>query len=132
MIERIGPILSETEPRRVWLTSARRVAILGRTRPEVRMAGIHIETLRKLRDVLVEQRRNAANEAARLSVRIPKRHWKRSRLCSTSIHKSKGSIASSSTRKIWRTTPFKLGRCLGAIELGMNTPMRREPGAAFA
>jgi hypothetical protein len=65
-IERIGPILSETELRRVWLTSACLVAILGRTRPEVRMADIHIETLRKLRDVLVEQRRNAANEAARL------------------------------------------------------------------
>ena len=30
------------------------------------MADIHIETLRKLRDVLVEQRRTAANEAARL------------------------------------------------------------------
>jgi hypothetical protein len=30
------------------------------------MADIHIETLRKLRDVLVEQRRNAATEAARL------------------------------------------------------------------
>jgi hypothetical protein len=30
------------------------------------MADIHIETLRKLRDVLVEQRRSAANEAARL------------------------------------------------------------------
>jgi hypothetical protein len=30
------------------------------------MADIHIETLRKLRDVLVEQRRNAASEAARL------------------------------------------------------------------
>jgi hypothetical protein len=30
------------------------------------MADIHIETLRKLRDVLVGQRRNAANEAARL------------------------------------------------------------------
>jgi hypothetical protein len=29
------------------------------------MADIHIETLRKLRDLLVEQRRNAANEAAR-------------------------------------------------------------------
>ena len=30
------------------------------------MADIHIETLRKLRDVLVERRRSAANEAARL------------------------------------------------------------------
>jgi hypothetical protein len=30
------------------------------------MADVHIETLRKLRDVLVEQRRNAANEAAGL------------------------------------------------------------------
>jgi hypothetical protein len=30
------------------------------------MADIHIETLRKLRDVLVEQRRTAANESARL------------------------------------------------------------------
>jgi hypothetical protein len=30
------------------------------------MADIHIETLRKLRGVLVEQRRSAANEAARL------------------------------------------------------------------
>jgi hypothetical protein len=30
------------------------------------MADIHIETLRKLRDGLVEQRRNAATEAARL------------------------------------------------------------------
>ena len=30
------------------------------------MADIHIETLRKLRDVLVEQRRTAANEAAGL------------------------------------------------------------------
>jgi hypothetical protein len=59
-------ILSETELRRVWLTSACLAAILGRTRPEVRMADIHIETLRKLRDVLVEQRRSAANEAARL------------------------------------------------------------------
>jgi hypothetical protein len=66
MIERIGPILSETELRRVWLTSACLAAILGRTRPEVRMADIHIETLRKLRDVLVEQRRNAADEAARV------------------------------------------------------------------
>ncbi len=30
------------------------------------MADTHIETLRKLRGVLVEQRRNAASEAARL------------------------------------------------------------------
>jgi hypothetical protein len=34
-IERTGPILSETELRRVWLTQACLVAILGRTRPEV-------------------------------------------------------------------------------------------------
>jgi hypothetical protein len=57
---------AETELRRVGLTSTCLAAFLGRTRPEVRMADIHIEMLRKLRDGLVEQRRNAANEAARL------------------------------------------------------------------
>jgi hypothetical protein len=56
-IERIASILSETELRRVWATQACPMAIRGRTRPEVPMADIHIETLRELRDVLVEQRR---------------------------------------------------------------------------
>jgi hypothetical protein len=64
------------------------------------MADIHIETLRKLRDVLVEQRRNAPTEVARLISSDPQAALERSRWCSTSINKSKGSIVSSSTKKI--------------------------------
>ena len=54
MIERIASVLSETELRRVGVTRACLVAIRGRTRPEVSMADIHIETLRELRDVEIE------------------------------------------------------------------------------
>jgi hypothetical protein len=45
---------AEIELRRVWVTRACLVAIRGRTRPEVPMADIHIETLRELRDVEIE------------------------------------------------------------------------------
>ena len=98
MIDRIGPILSETELRRVWFTSACLAAILGRARPEVRMANIYIETLRKLRDVLVEQRRNTANEAARLITSDPQPERSISRELLSRVRENK---ARNSDKPLW-------------------------------